>query len=60
MSTTVFIAVLGAALLHASWNALVKSGSDKLLGMGAVIIGHIPFAVLCLISFCCTPTRLVT
>ena len=48
MNTTVFIAVIGAALLHASWNALVKSGSDKLLGIGAVIIGHIPFAVLCL------------
>jgi len=48
VNTTVFIAVIGAALLHASWNALVKSGSDKLLGMGAVIIGHIPFAILCL------------
>lgn len=43
------MAVIGAALLHASWNALVKGGSDKLLGMGAVIIGHVPFAILCLL-----------
>lgn len=49
MSTTVFIAVLGAALLHASWNALVKGGSDKTLGMAAVIIGHLPFALLALL-----------
>jgi len=49
MSTTVFIAVIGAALLHASWNALVKGGSDKLLGISAVIIGHVPFALLCLL-----------
>jgi len=48
MSTTVFIVVIGAALLHASWNALVKGGSDKLLGMSAVIIGHLPFAVIAL------------
>jgi len=48
MSATVFFAVIGAALLHASWNALLKSGADKLLGMSAVIIGHIPFAILCL------------
>ncbi len=49
MSLTVFIAVIGAALLHASWNALVKSGSDKTVGMSAVIIGHIPFALVSLL-----------
>jgi len=48
MSPTVFFAVIGAALLHASWNALVKGGADKLLGICAVIIGHVPFAVVCL------------
>ena len=49
MSTTVFIAVLGAALLHASWNALVKGGADKTLGISAIIIGHVPFALICLL-----------
>ncbi len=43
--TTVFIAVIGAAILHAGWNALVKSGSDKLMAMAAVVLGHLPFAL---------------
>ena len=33
MSLTVFLAVIGAALLHASWNALVKLGGSKMTGM---------------------------
>lgn len=48
MSATVFIAVMTAALLHASWNALVKGGADKRLNMAGVVIGHIPLAVLVL------------
>lgn len=32
MSATIFLLVLAAALLHASWNAVVKRGPDKLLG----------------------------
>lgn len=36
MSGTVFFAVLLAALLHAVWNALVKSGGDRLLVLAAV------------------------
>lgn len=31
LTATVFAAVLGGALLHASWNALVKSSTDKAL-----------------------------
>ena len=53
MTVSVFIAVIGAALLHASWNALVKGGSDKTMSMGAVIIGHVPLAV---IALCFSPT----
>jgi hypothetical protein len=30
MTVTVFCILLFAALLHASWNAIVKAGSDKL------------------------------
>ena len=55
MSGIVFIAVIGAALLHACWNALVKSGADKTLSMGAVIIGHLPIALL-LLPFVPLPT----
>lgn len=44
MSFTVMSAVLLAALLHASWNLLVKHTEDKHLSMSAVVLGHIPFA----------------
>ena len=33
MSTVVFFAVLGAAFLHAGWNALVRVGDDKVTTM---------------------------
>lgn len=46
MTTTVFFAVLFAALLHATWNALLRGGSDKTLSMTAVVVGHVPFALL--------------
>ncbi len=49
MSTIVFIAVIGAALLHATWNALLKGGADKYVGMAAVVLGHVPFALVALI-----------
>jgi drug/metabolite transporter (DMT)-like permease len=46
----VALAVLGAALLHAAWNALLKSGADKQLdaiglafGSGAVALAAAPF-----------------
>lgn len=46
MSTTVFVAVLGAAVLHAGWNALVKGGRDKLMALSAVMLGHVPFCIV--------------
>jgi heme A synthase len=33
MSFGVFLAVIGAAFLHALWNALIKRGTSKLTGM---------------------------
>lgn len=48
MSTIVFLAVILAALLHATWNGLVKGGKDKDLAMVAVVLGHVPFALLML------------
>ncbi len=49
MTTTVFIAVIGAAVLHAVWNALLKDGHDKHLSMSAVVLGHAPYAVVALL-----------
>jgi len=45
MSDTVILVVLLAAVLHASWNALVKGGRDRTLNLAAVVIGHVPFAL---------------
>lgn len=42
--------VLGAALLHASWNAFVKSGQDKLLSV-ALMHGCSGLIALCLLPF---------
>ncbi|MGH6611521.1 MAG: EamA family transporter [Burkholderiaceae bacterium] len=39
MSLEVTLAVLLAALLHASWNAMLKGGSDVLFDTGAIIVG---------------------
>ena len=48
MTTTVFLAVLCAALVHAGWNALVKGGADKRVNMSGVIVGHLPASLLAL------------
>ncbi len=45
MELTVFIAVIGAAVLHAIWNAVVKGGHDKHLSMTAIVLGHAPIAI---------------
>ncbi len=39
MSLAVSFAVLLAALLHASWNALIKGGRDVLLDTSAIVVG---------------------
>lgn len=38
MSTEVFLMVLAAAMLHASWNALVKFGNDRLVAISLMAI----------------------
>jgi drug/metabolite transporter (DMT)-like permease len=50
MTLTVCLAVLGAALLHASWNALIKSGADKQTGIFILSVGHALIG-LCIIPF---------
>ncbi len=46
MTLTVFFAVILAAALHATWNALVKGGADKHLNMACVVIGHLPIVLI--------------
>lgn len=40
MSLGILLAVLGAAFLHAGWNALIKTGGDKQTGMLVLTLGH--------------------
>ena len=46
MSLIVFLAVITAAALHAIWNALIKTGDDKQVGMSAIVLGHLPLALI--------------
>lgn len=48
MTLSVFLVVLLAAALHASWNALVKGKGDSTANMAAVVIGHAPLAIAAL------------
>lgn len=51
MSLGIGLVVLGAALLHALWNALVKGSDDKTLMLGCIALGHVfPGLVMVLIS----------
>lgn len=40
MSFGVFLAVIGAALLHAVWNAIIKTGLSKQTSMFLLSVGH--------------------
>ena len=50
LTLAVSFAVLLAALLHASWNAMIKGGSDVLLDTAAIVVGAalvaLPFVFL--------------
>ena len=45
MTTGVFLAVLGAAFLHALWNALIKLGTSKVGGMVILSIVEVPIGL---------------
>jgi hypothetical protein len=42
--------------MTASWNALVKGSTDKTLALGAIVIGHVPIAVI-ILRFTTIPDR---
>lgn len=54
MTLTVLLAVLGGALLHASWNVVVKHNADKRLATAGVFVGA-GFAGLLLVPFVPAP-----
>ena len=46
MDINVFFAVIFAAFLHATWNAMVKSHKDKYVAVAAIVLGHIPASLI--------------
>lgn len=49
MPLSVMFVVLIAAILHASWNFLIKQKDNKHISMTAVVLGHTPFAFIVLL-----------
>lgn len=56
MSTTVFLMILGAALVHASWNALVKADGDRIALLKTMFLTQFACSI-CLIPFVPFPAR---
>lgn len=48
METSVILALLGAALLHASWHALIKNSGDQLIGLAGMNIFSAGVALIAL------------
>lgn len=46
MSLTVFIVVIFAAFLHATWNVMVKNEKDKYLAVSGIVFGHVPASII--------------
>lgn len=55
MTTGVFAMVLGAALLHAAWNALVKVNADRLVMIAVMMTSQVAVALL-VVPFVAFPT----
>ena len=53
MTTTVFVAVIFAAVIHSVWNGMVKKHEDKYIALAAIVLGHIPLSIVVLFF---TPT----
>tara|TARA_Y100000590_G_scaffold366504_1_gene425862 strand:+ start:493 stop:1338 length:846 start_codon:yes stop_codon:yes gene_type:complete len=48
MSSTVFIAVIFSAFIHAVWNGMVKKYDDKYVALTAIVLGHVPLSIIIL------------
>ena len=49
MDNYVFYLVLFAKVMHAVWNGMVKNHPDKVVAVAAIVLGHIPLAVIAII-----------
>jgi drug/metabolite transporter (DMT)-like permease len=55
MPLNIFLVVILAAFLHATWNAMVKNEDDKYLAVTAIVLGHVPASV-CIILLTPSPS----
>lgn len=55
MTTGVFAMVLGAAVLHAAWNALVKANADRLVMIAIMMMSQVAVALV-VVPFVALPT----
>ena len=46
MTTTVFIAVIFAAIIHSVWNGMIKKQDDKYIALTSLVLGHIPISII--------------
>ena len=60
MDTTVFFVILLATIMHAIWNAMVKHHPDKAIAVLAIVLGHIPLALICIFYFPLTRKRVTS
>ena len=44
MDINIFAAVMLAAVLHSTWNGMVKKHKDKVISVSAIVFGHVPMA----------------
>ena len=44
MDINIFAAVMLAAVLHSTWNGIVKKHKDKAISVSAIVFGHVPMA----------------
>ncbi len=56
MTIGILVLVLAAALMHATWNALVKSGRDRMIDLAMVVVGSGVLGA-CFIPFVGVPDR---
>ena len=48
MTTTVFLAVIFAAIIHSVWNGMIKKSEDKYIALVALVLGHVPLSIVVL------------
>ena len=46
METNLYLLIIFAAFLHASWNGMVKNFEDKVISVSAIVFGHLPVAIV--------------